>query len=266
MLDQLYIAGTHEGDENDENDRGPFAVICSHSVDGNICDVYGETLEKAEKTATEIIERITRTFAEPEAVEIKPEPNPAPDPGRRPRLSLRYSTIEKPKADFLKHSITFQVSIPLTDETLQLRERFEHLAGERKNVTVEIVSAQLPMFGQPAPDSENNISEDASETTEPIVAESGATPEATETNAIEGWVLTEEAEPISDFTRDVLNSEQTATQYPEPEPVSDDPFTVGAYLHGKAKRSKAAERIASETRAVAERTKKNKRKKAKKRA
>jgi hypothetical protein len=63
-----------------------------------------------------------------------------------PKLILRYCTIENPKADFLKHEIKFAVSLPLTDDNLKLRDKFEFLAGEKKSVTVEIESAQLPLF------------------------------------------------------------------------------------------------------------------------
>lgn len=64
-----------------------------------------------------------------------------------PKLILRYCTIENPKADFLKHHIKFSVALPLTDDNLRLRDKFELLAGEKKSVTVEIESAQLPLFG-----------------------------------------------------------------------------------------------------------------------
>ncbi len=57
MLDQLYFDGVCETDE-----RSPFAIVCSHSIDGNVMDVYGETGEDAQKTAEEIIMRVQRTF------------------------------------------------------------------------------------------------------------------------------------------------------------------------------------------------------------
>lgn len=78
-----------------------------------------------------------------------------------PKLILRYCTIENPKADFLKHHIKFPVALPLTDDNLKLRDKFELLAGEKKSVTVEIESAQLPLFGGDA--ELENIAERVSE-------------------------------------------------------------------------------------------------------
>lgn len=50
MLDQLYFDGSV-----DDEERGPFAIICSHGIDGNVADVYGESIEEAEETARRII-------------------------------------------------------------------------------------------------------------------------------------------------------------------------------------------------------------------
>lgn len=50
-----YFDGTHEYNEDDPDDRGNFAIIMAHGVDGNVADVYGETVEDAERTARQII-------------------------------------------------------------------------------------------------------------------------------------------------------------------------------------------------------------------
>ncbi|TXH48045.1 MAG: hypothetical protein E6Q97_25595 [Desulfurellales bacterium] len=42
----------------EDSERGPFAIICSHSVDGNVADVYGETEEDAAATAEEMLSKI----------------------------------------------------------------------------------------------------------------------------------------------------------------------------------------------------------------
>lgn len=51
-LNSLYFDGTHE------TERGCFAVICSHRVDGNIMDVYAESETAARNLALEIISRL----------------------------------------------------------------------------------------------------------------------------------------------------------------------------------------------------------------
>ncbi len=68
-----------------------------------------------------------------------------------PKLILRYCTIQNPKAVFLNHEITFSVSLPLTDDNLKLRDKFELLAAGKESVTVEIESAQLPLFDDTPP-------------------------------------------------------------------------------------------------------------------
>lgn len=53
MKSIYYIPRTIE-----DSDRGTFAIICSHSVDGNVADVYGETTEEAKAAAEEILTKI----------------------------------------------------------------------------------------------------------------------------------------------------------------------------------------------------------------
>lgn len=44
------------GSEHEDSDRGPFVVILSYYVDGNIADVYGETIEEARAMAQRIVD------------------------------------------------------------------------------------------------------------------------------------------------------------------------------------------------------------------
>ena len=44
------------GAENEDDERGPFVVILSYYTDGNVADVYGETLEEARATAQRIVD------------------------------------------------------------------------------------------------------------------------------------------------------------------------------------------------------------------
>jgi len=52
---EYYIAGEHE-----DSERGPFVVICSHFIDGNIADVYGETIEEAREMAQTIVDLLNK--------------------------------------------------------------------------------------------------------------------------------------------------------------------------------------------------------------
>jgi len=49
------IGGLVDYDDSDPNSRGPFVIIVSDYVDGNVADVYGETIVKAEKMAKSIV-------------------------------------------------------------------------------------------------------------------------------------------------------------------------------------------------------------------
>lgn len=53
MMGELYFDSV-----NDRTERGAFAIICSRGVDGNIADVYGETVEEAMHTAMHIIQAV----------------------------------------------------------------------------------------------------------------------------------------------------------------------------------------------------------------
>jgi hypothetical protein len=48
---EYYIAGEHE-----DTERAPFVVICSRWIDGNIADVYGESIEEARDMAQAIVD------------------------------------------------------------------------------------------------------------------------------------------------------------------------------------------------------------------
>lgn len=50
---EYYIAGEYD---IEDNQRGPFVVICSHSIDGNVADVYGETMADARDKAQLIVD------------------------------------------------------------------------------------------------------------------------------------------------------------------------------------------------------------------
>lgn len=113
-----------------------------------------------------------------------------------PKLILRYCTIANPKADFLKHHIKFSVALPLTDDSLKLRDKFELLASEKKSVTVEIESAQLPLFDTPNASEQGTVTLSTQDRSVTVTAEQ----------------FHAAAEGISDFTRDVLNDgEENAT-------------------------------------------------------
>lgn len=115
-----------------------------------------------------------------------------------PKLILRYCTIENPKADFLKHHIKFAVALPLTDDNLKLRDKFELLAAGKESVTVEIESAQLPLF-------DNNTSAGDGKDTVTLSANG-------ESVTVSAQAFEQAAEHISEFTRDVLNDgEENAT-------------------------------------------------------
>lgn len=55
MQSNYYIPRTIS---EDDSERGPFAIICSHSVDGNVADVYGETEDDARQTAEDILTKL----------------------------------------------------------------------------------------------------------------------------------------------------------------------------------------------------------------
>lgn len=111
-----------------------------------------------------------------------------------PRLTLHYATIANPKANFLKHSIEFSVSIPLTDDTLKLRNKFELLASEKKSVTLSLESAQLSLFDDaPADDGTDTVTLSANGESVTVSAQG----------------FEHAAEHISDFTRDVLNADES---------------------------------------------------------
>lgn len=114
-----------------------------------------------------------------------------------PKLILRYCTIENPKADFLKHHIKFSVALPLTDDNLKLRDKFELLASEKKSVTLSLESAQLPLFDDaPAGDGAETVT----------LAANG------ESVTVTAKEFEQAAEHISDFTRDVLNAPSEANE------------------------------------------------------
>lgn len=52
MEDQLYLDGTRT------NERGSFAIVMSHGIDGNVADVYGEDESDAAETAQRLIKLI----------------------------------------------------------------------------------------------------------------------------------------------------------------------------------------------------------------
>jgi hypothetical protein len=50
---ELYFDGAR-----DNPDLGPVAVICMHGIDGNLADVYGETVEEAEAAAKRLVQLV----------------------------------------------------------------------------------------------------------------------------------------------------------------------------------------------------------------
>lgn len=68
-----------------------------------------------------------------------------------PRLKLHHAYLDGAKADFVKHSINVRLVLPLNDENLKLRSTLAFLSMEKTSVTVEIESAQLPLFDLDAP-------------------------------------------------------------------------------------------------------------------
>lgn len=54
---EYYIAGEYD---DEDNERGPFVVICSHFLDGNVADVYGETIEEAREMAQTIVDLLNK--------------------------------------------------------------------------------------------------------------------------------------------------------------------------------------------------------------
>lgn len=62
-MDELeyYIAGEYD---DEDNERGPFVVICSICIDGNVADVYGETLEDARDKAQLIVDLLNGQAAD----------------------------------------------------------------------------------------------------------------------------------------------------------------------------------------------------------
>jgi len=62
LWEGLRILGEHDFDENDPESRGPFVVLGNpEQVDGNVMDVYGETLEQARQFAAEILAMVSWT-------------------------------------------------------------------------------------------------------------------------------------------------------------------------------------------------------------
>jgi hypothetical protein len=55
MESEFYISGVVS---EEDSERGPFAVVCSHYVDGNLMDVYGEDAEHAEAMAQAVIAKM----------------------------------------------------------------------------------------------------------------------------------------------------------------------------------------------------------------
>jgi hypothetical protein len=54
---EYYIAGEYD---IEDDERGPFVVICSHYIDGNVADVYGETLDEAREKAQQIVDLLNK--------------------------------------------------------------------------------------------------------------------------------------------------------------------------------------------------------------
>ncbi len=76
-----------------------------------------------------------------------------------PIITLRHVVVGAAKADFVKHSIRVSLDLPLTDETLNLRSKLAFLAMEKESITVTLESAQLPLFDDAKPTSENDITD-----------------------------------------------------------------------------------------------------------
>jgi hypothetical protein len=112
-----------------------------------------------------------------------------------PIVTLRHVVVGAAKADFVKHSIRVALDLPLTDETLALRSKLAFLAMEKESITVTLESAQLPLFDdKPASDSDTVTlsTKDQSVT-------------------MSAQAFEQAAERISDFTREVLNADESET-------------------------------------------------------
>lgn len=57
---EYYIASEHEYDSEAPDSRGPFVVICSRYIDGDVADVYGETMADARDQAQLIVDLLNR--------------------------------------------------------------------------------------------------------------------------------------------------------------------------------------------------------------
>jgi hypothetical protein len=55
MFGELFLDGVVE-----DKERGAFAIICSHGIDGNIADVYGASSEEAREAAKYIIRTLNK--------------------------------------------------------------------------------------------------------------------------------------------------------------------------------------------------------------
>jgi len=125
-----------------------------------------------------------------------------------PSITLRHVVVGAAKADFVKHSIRVSLDLPLNDETLALRSKLAYLAMEKESITVTLESAQLPLFGGDT-ELQNTVKAEAARV-EFVTLSSGSN--SVTLDATSRARMDRALEPVSDFTRDVLNDgEENAT-------------------------------------------------------
>lgn len=117
-----------------------------------------------------------------------------------PIVTLRHVVVGAAKADFVKHSIRVSLDLPLTDETLSLRSKLAFLAMEKESITVTLESAQLLLFDDAQSAPEHNVTASVDSVT---LSANGNSVSMT------GEQFHEAVERISDFTRDVLNGDES---------------------------------------------------------
>ncbi len=140
-----------------------------------------------------------------------------------PRLKLQNAYLDGAKADFVKHSINVRLVLPLNDENLKLRSTLAFLSMEKTSVTVEIESAQLPLFDmdKPPSDSENNIAASVEDERTFQTEFENAAKETYGGNV----------SAVSNFTRDVLNKDESETRPRKRKKGDDTLVTLSAPGH-----------------------------------
>lgn len=79
LLDQLVISSEHDYNDQDPDDRGPFVIIGAPGIiDGNVMEIYGESVEEARADAEKILAALARAAVFEQMTKTPPHTNNMP--------------------------------------------------------------------------------------------------------------------------------------------------------------------------------------------